>query len=139
MEIPAQTELELVSPEKLIFSEAVDMVVVPGEEGDFGALPGHAPFVCALRAGVVEVYQKDSVIQRIFVSDGFAEVTPERCTLLVEQGIFLTELDSAVLEQEQAEIAKQLADPILSSENQARMQTRQAINAAKQAALQRFF
>ncbi len=50
-------EFELVSPEKLLLSKAVEMVVVPGAEGDFGVLPRHAPFISAIRPGVIDVYE----------------------------------------------------------------------------------
>ena len=79
-----QILLELVSPEKLLLSRRVDMVVVPGEDGDFGVLPRHAPLLSTLRHGVVSVYDGEAVSERIFVSGGFAEVTGARCTLLAE-------------------------------------------------------
>ena len=76
----AKTTFELVSPERLLISQAVEMVVLPGAEGDFGALPEHAPTVAALRPGVISVFENNQVIERVFVAGGFAEVTPERCT-----------------------------------------------------------
>ena len=79
-----QILLELVSPEKLLLSRRVDMVVVPGEDGDFGVLPRHAPLLSTLRHGVVSVYDGEAVSERIFVSGGFAEITGARCTLLAE-------------------------------------------------------
>ena len=76
---------ELVSPEEVLVSAACDMVVLPGAEGDFGVLVLHAPTVAMLRPGVVEVYQGDTVDQRVFVAGGFVEVTPEACVLLAEE------------------------------------------------------
>ena len=70
-------ELELVSPESLLLSEPVEMVVVPGEEGDFGVLPGHAPFTSTVRTGVISIWQEGGVARRIFVARGFAEVNSE--------------------------------------------------------------
>ena len=72
---------ELVSPERLVVSMPVDMVVVPGGEGDFGVLPGHAPLIASVRPGVIEIYDGREVSDRIFVAGGFAEVTRERCTV----------------------------------------------------------
>ena len=69
---------ELVSPERLLLSRAVEMVVVPGSEGYFGVLPGHAPLVSTLNPGVIDVYENGAIDERIFVAGGFAEVTPER-------------------------------------------------------------
>ncbi len=86
-------EFELVSPERLLVSRAVEMVVVPGSEGDFGALPGHAPLISEIRPGIIAVFEAGKVQERIFVAGGFAEVTGERCTVLAERAIPLAEID----------------------------------------------
>ncbi len=91
-------QFELVSPEKLLLSEPVSMVVVPGTEGNFGALPGHALFISTVRPGVIDVYEDAAVSERIFVSGGFAEVTPERCTVLADEAVPLSALDRAAIE-----------------------------------------
>ena len=100
---------ELVSPEKLLLSEDVEMVVVPGGEGNFGVLPGHALFISTVRPGVIDVYEGNRVSERIFVSGGFAEVTPERCTVLADEAMPLSSLDRAQIEESlktaEAEIA----------------------------------
>ena len=93
-----KVEFELVSPERLLVSRGVDMVVVPGEEGDFGVLPGHALFLSGVRPGVIEIYDGDSVSDRIFVAGGFAEVTGERCTVLAEEALSLSEVDRTAVE-----------------------------------------
>jgi F-type H+-transporting ATPase subunit epsilon len=84
---------ELVSPERLVVSMPVDMVVVPGGEGDFGVLPGHAPLIASVRAGVIEIYDGREVSDRIFVAGGFAEVTRERCTVLAESAVRVSEIN----------------------------------------------
>jgi F-type H+-transporting ATPase subunit epsilon len=89
------TEFELVSPEQLLLSEPVEMVVVPGTEGDFGVLPGHAPMISTVRTGVISIYRGGSVDRRIFVAGGFAEVTPERCTVLADEAVALEDADLA--------------------------------------------
>jgi F-type H+-transporting ATPase subunit epsilon len=100
---------ELVSPEKLLLSEDVEMVVVPGGEGNFGVLPGHALFISTVRPGVIDVYEGNRVSERIFVSGGFAEVTPERCTVLADEAMPLSSLDRTQIEESlrsaEAEIA----------------------------------
>ncbi len=93
-------ELELVSPESLILSEAVEMVVVPGEEGDFGVLPGHAPVISNIRPGTLAVFEGGAVKQRFFLAGGFAEVTKERCTILAEGAVPVEDIDRAAVEQE---------------------------------------
>ncbi len=83
---------ELVSPAKLLVSSAVDMVIVPGTEGDFGALPRHAPMIATVRPGVLDVHDEGKISSRVFVAGGFAEVTEERITVLAEEAIPLGDL-----------------------------------------------
>jgi len=90
---PGKTVFELVSPERLVLSRPVDMVVVPGREGLFAALIGHAPFIAALKPGVIDVWDDGAITERIFVGGGFAEVTPERCVVLAETATPVAELD----------------------------------------------
>jgi F-type H+-transporting ATPase subunit epsilon len=96
--MPDQVLFELVTPEHIVLSETVDMVVVPGTEGNFGVLPGHALLISTIRPGTLEVYQGQTVIQRIFVIGGFAEVTPERCTVLADEAIPAEDLDRGAIE-----------------------------------------
>jgi F-type H+-transporting ATPase subunit epsilon len=77
--------LEIVSPEKLLLSRLVDMVVIPASEGDMGVLEGHAPMIVMLRGGAISLYEDDRVTDSLFVAGGFAEVTPERCTVLANE------------------------------------------------------
>jgi len=93
-----QVQFELVSPERLLISEPVDMVVIPGTEGDFGVLPGHAPLISTVRPGLIETYAGKTVKDRIFVAGGFAEVTRERCTVLAEEAMPIKDLDRATIE-----------------------------------------
>lgn len=92
--------LELVSPERLVFSDEVEMVVVPGSEGNFGVLPGHAPLISTIRPGTIDIYEGQSVTRRIFVVGGLAEVTPERCSVLADEAIAPEDLDRAATESE---------------------------------------
>ena len=80
-------KLELVSPERLLLSEQVGMVIVPGAEGVFGVLPLHAPTISTLKPGFVQVYKDGAVAESFFVTGGFAEVTPTTCTVLVDEAI----------------------------------------------------
>jgi F-type H+-transporting ATPase subunit epsilon len=93
-----QVQFELVSPERLLVSRPVEMVVVPGVEGDFGVLPGHAPLISEVRPGVISVFEGGKVEERIFVAGGFAEVTAERCTVLAEQALPIAEIDRGAVE-----------------------------------------
>jgi F-type H+-transporting ATPase subunit epsilon len=95
---------ELVTPEELLVSTEVDMVVVPGTEGNFGVLPGHAPFISTMRPGTVDLYEGRAIAERIFVVGGIAEVTPERCTILADEAMTPDELDRTALDAELTEI-----------------------------------
>jgi F-type H+-transporting ATPase subunit epsilon len=105
-----KTQFELVSPERLLISKAVDMVVVPGSEGDFGVLPDHAPLISSVRPGVIAVFEGNQVTDRIFVAGGFVEVTGERCTVLAEQAVPLAELDRGRIEGELKDARDDLTD-----------------------------
>jgi F-type H+-transporting ATPase subunit epsilon len=88
--------LEIVSPEKSLLSRPVDMVVIPGTEGDIGVLPGHSKLITGLRGGVIDLYENDRITDRFFVSGGFAEVTEERCTVLADAIVTIADLDAGV-------------------------------------------
>ena len=104
-------EFELVSPEKLLISRQVEMVVVPGGDGTFGVLRGHVPLISNVRPGVIEVYDRRPVAsERLFVDGGFAEVTGERCTVLVESVTSVGDLDRDQLDREVADLSEDLAD-----------------------------
>ncbi|PPR63829.1 MAG: ATP synthase epsilon chain [Alphaproteobacteria bacterium MarineAlpha4_Bin2] len=94
-----KVEFELVAPEKLLLSREVDMVVIPGAEGDIGVLPRHSPAITTVRPGTIVVYQDGSVTDRIFVAGGFAEVSGNRCTVLAEEAFPVEGIDKRAAEQ----------------------------------------
>ena len=104
------TMFELVSPERLLMSKDVGMVVVPGADGLFGVLPRHAPLLSTLLPGVIDVYENDAITDRIFVAGGFAEVTGDRCTVLAEEATAVAELDVLKAEQQLADLRDELKD-----------------------------
>ena len=63
------------------------MVVIPASEGEMGVLPNHAPMIVLLRGGTIAIYEGGKVTDRLFVSGGFAEITPERCTVLADEAV----------------------------------------------------
>ena len=95
-----RVQFELVTPERLLLSEMVEMVVVPGTEGNFGVLPGHAPLISTIRPGMIESYQGQTVTRRIFIVSGIVEVTPERCTVLADEAMAPDEVDRGAIEGE---------------------------------------
>lgn len=100
---------ELVSPAKLLTSADVDMVVVPGTEGDFGVLPLHAPIVSMLRTGIIEVHDGDN-IERLLVVGGFAEVNSAGLTILAEQAKPLNDVDKAGYEAKLKDLSEDVSD-----------------------------
>ncbi|HKF63804.1 MAG TPA: F0F1 ATP synthase subunit epsilon [Dongiaceae bacterium] len=130
-----QVQFELVSPERLVVSRPVEMVVVPGVEGDFGVLPGHAPLISEVRPGVIAVFEGGKVEERIFVAGGFAEVTGDRCTVLAEQALPINEIDRALAESELKDAREDLDDAKSDHERMA-AETAIAVAEAKIAALE---
>jgi F-type H+-transporting ATPase subunit epsilon len=92
----ATFHFELVSPERLLFSGEVEQVDVPGAEGDFGVLAGHAPLVATLKPGILTVYEGGGRVP-IVVFGGFAEVSPAGMTVLADEAVPLENLDTARL------------------------------------------
>jgi F-type H+-transporting ATPase subunit epsilon len=127
-------QFEVVSPERLLLSRQVDMVVVPGVEGDFGALPGHARFLSAVRPGVIAVYEGAQVVDRIFVAGGFAEVTHAACTVLADEAMALADLDRGRVDAEMARAREDILDAKTDAERQL-SERRLAVAEAKAAAL----
>src|SRR5581483_3231333 len=105
----ATFHFDLVSPEKLAFSGEVDQVDIPGLEGDFGVLAGHAPVVAAIRPGILTIIT-GSTKQKIIVLGGLAEVSAKGLTVLADVATSLEELDraqfSADVEQMQAKLSE---------------------------------
>ena len=106
----AKLHFDLVSPERLLLSAEVDQVDVPGSEGDFGVLPGHAPVMTTLKPGVLSVLSPGKAAQKYFVRGGFAEITLEGLTVLAEEAMPLAELDAAALDQRVKNAEEDVAD-----------------------------
>jgi F-type H+-transporting ATPase subunit epsilon len=121
---------ELVSPERLLISEQVEMVVVPGSEGDFGVLPRHSDLVSTVRPGVVSVYKDraQGPSDQVFVTGGFAEVSPKGCTVLVDEAFPMSSVTKEFVAQRAAE-ARELAEDAATDEDR-----RKAAHAAEVAA-----
>ena len=106
----AKVKFDLVSPERQLRSEDADMVVVPGSEGDFGVLPGHAPIISTIRPGVIEVHKGSGAPDRLFISGGICEVSSDRCTILADDAVEVASLDRAALEKRLKDAEEDLAD-----------------------------
>ena len=112
----ATTLFELVSPERLFFSQPVEMVVVPGTEGDFAAMPGHMPTIATVRPGVIVIFEDGKPKERIFVAGGFAELTEETCTVLAEEAELVSDLTLPIAEARLAGAAEAYGNIAAASE-----------------------
>ena len=100
---------DFVSPEASIVSSEVDMVLIPGIDGDAGILPDHAPFMTTLRQGIVEVTFEQGNVKKYLVEGGFADITQDKMTILAETSLNLSDTDSKVLKSELDIINEKLA------------------------------
>ena len=102
-------QLELVSPERLLLARQVEMATIPAVEGEMGVLPGHSPMIVALRGGVIRVRENGAESERLFVAGGFAEVAPDRCTVLADEVTPVASLSRAEAERRLAEAEAAMA------------------------------
>jgi len=89
-----QFKLEIISPNEIFFEKEIDLVILPGIEGDFGILKDHMPFLTSLRVGIVYIYLEKKMIETFLVTGGIVEVSQNRCSLLTEEVINTNSLSS---------------------------------------------
>jgi F-type H+-transporting ATPase subunit epsilon len=109
----ATFHFELVSPERLVFAGEVNQVDVPGEEGEFGVLAGHAPYIATLKPGMLKIYGASGASgapQRIVVRGGFAEVCATGLTVLAESATPAEEFDPAMVAEAIKDAEEDIAD-----------------------------
>ena len=111
------TNLEIVTPSMVIVSEPVEMVVVPGSDGQIGALPRHSQVMSTLERGVVEVYNDNKVSSRIMIDGGIAEINPTSVVILAERAEKLDKTNKQILNEkllafqaQENEIDKSISD-----------------------------
>jgi F-type H+-transporting ATPase subunit epsilon len=121
-------KFELVTPERMALSEDAAQVVMPGVEGEFTVLPGHAPVISALRPGVIEVSLPDNSKTRIFVKGGFAEIDGDHLTVLAERAIDVAAMDAAIIA---AELQTAEADLASATDDAARLAAASAVEQMK--------
>ena len=110
MALPTRLTLEIVTPERRILSETVDEIVLPGREGYLGVLPGHAPLLTSLKIGQVE-YRQGAEKHFIALAWGFAEVLPEKVTILADMAERPEEIDVERAKAKKEEIERRLGAP----------------------------
>jgi F-type H+-transporting ATPase subunit epsilon len=105
----ATFHFDLVAPDKLLFSGEVDQVDVPGAEGDFGVLAGHAPLVATLKPGILVVHEGGQK-KRIVVTGGFAEVNPQGLTILADVATAVEDIDRTAITAQIREIEESVKE-----------------------------
>ncbi len=133
------TLLEIVSPDRLLLSQPVDMAVIPAAEGEMGVLPGHSPMIVLLQGGTITLHEGGRPTSRLYVSGGFAEITPERCTVLADEAIPVSEVsrrvaDARLAEADAAYVAADKTDIPALDAVMGRQQAARAMVAAAEAA-----
>ncbi|SHL28120.1 F0F1 ATP synthase subunit epsilon [Roseibium suaedae] len=103
-------QFELVSPERLLLSEEVTQVVVPGTEGEFGVLKNHSPFMSTIKPGILKVHKADGSVTEFFVRGGFADVAVGGLTVLAEQAVPVSDLKPEVLAQQIKDAQEDVSD-----------------------------
>jgi F-type H+-transporting ATPase subunit epsilon len=122
--MPGTFAFELVTPERVALSGEASQVIVPGLEGQFTVLPGHAPLIAALRPGMIAVALADTRTARVFVKGGVAELDGEHLTVLAEHALEEEKLDAQTLA---AEIKAAEADLVAASDDTARLAAASAL------------
>ena len=89
-----QFKLEIISPNEIVFEKEIDLVILPGSEGDLGILKDHMPFLTSLRVGIVYIYLEKKIIETFLVTGGIVEVSQNRCSLLTEEVINTNSVNS---------------------------------------------
>lgn len=123
--------VEIISPEKVLVSRDVDMVVMPGEEGYIAAMPDHAPMMLSLRGGVVSLFEGEIVTDRFFVAGGFADMTATRCTILADSATPVSNIsvDDAISRLEDLTNALDLASTADADQVETLIQKMQSVRA----------
>ena len=108
-------QLEIVTPEAVIYSEAVDMVTLPGSDGETGIYPNHVPLMTRVQAGEL-IAKKTGSEEILAVSEGFAEITGEHVSILTDNAVNSTDIDEATAEEARAKAEKRLKEGDISEE-----------------------
>jgi F-type H+-transporting ATPase subunit epsilon len=103
-------KFELVSPERLLVSESVESVIIPGTEGEMTVMANHAPVMATIKPGVVTVKPVSGAEQRYVVFGGFADILPETCTLLAESAVPVADINKDDLSRRIQDAKEDLAD-----------------------------
>jgi len=106
----ADFNFELVSPERVLMSESIEHVVLPGSEGQLGVLAGHVPTIVKLQPGMINIISGTSVVRKIYIRGGFADINAQDVTVLAEHAVDIETAESDAISAELAIAEKSLAE-----------------------------
>ena len=106
-------KLEVVTPEQVVYSGHIDMVVIPGADGEFGVLYGHIPVISSIKSGFISIYVKNEVVAKFFVADGFVEVTGSGAVILVDRAFPALSVKAIEIEKIIQDLEKKKSKQIL--------------------------
>lgn len=119
--LPDKLQIEIVTPERLLVSDEATEVQVPGISGYLGVLPGHAPLITELRSGEFSYRKPDGKVERLALHWGFAEVLPDKVTVLAERAEKASDIDVEVAKRQRQMAEEQLKDPNANQEEALRL------------------
>jgi len=111
-------QVNIITPEKTLFSADAEMVTIPGTEGDFGVLPGHAPFISTIRPGIITINLPGGQVRKLAIISGIAEAVPERCTVLAETAEECTDITPAEIQTRLDAAKSALSDAVTDKERE---------------------
>lgn len=103
-------KFEIVTPEQCLHEDIVSQVVLPAVHGMIGILPKHAPMILGLKPGVIDVYRDDSIVERVFVGGGFAHIDEKRCTVMADEGIYVSDIKRSEVEKYIKEVQTEMKE-----------------------------
>jgi F-type H+-transporting ATPase subunit epsilon len=119
--LPDKLQIEIVTPERLLVSDEATEVQVPGTNGYLGILPGHAPLITELTSGEFSYRKPDGKVERLALHWGFAEVLPDKVTVLAERAERASDIDVEVARRQRQMAEEQLKDPKANQEEALRL------------------
>ena len=99
---------QLVSPEKMLYTDDVSMVTIPASRGEMGILPNHAPMLVTLIPGIIHVYQEHTIEEKIFVAGGFANINEKGCQVMADEGIHVADIHPEEVEAHIEDVMQEL-------------------------------
>ncbi|MGB0935322.1 MAG: ATP synthase F1 subunit epsilon [Alphaproteobacteria bacterium] len=103
---------QLVSPEQILYADQVTMAVIPSSAGEMGVMKDHTPLGVTLAKGIINIYQGDTLTEKIFITGGFANINEQGCTVMADEGINVRDIAPDQIEQHIADVMQQMKEAV---------------------------